>query len=96
VQTGFVPHPLPFGARLLYVFLAIPQGAFLGVALTQTRGVLYAHYAIARPAAAVIADQHDAGAVMWIAGGMMLFATFMITVATWAAREREPALGYTS
>lgn len=89
VQTGFVAHPLPFAARLLYVFLAIPQGAFVGLALYQTRGVLYAHYAAGVPASQALAGQHDAGALMWIGGGLAMFAAFLITAAAWAAAERE-------
>jgi cytochrome c oxidase assembly factor CtaG len=94
VQTGFVPHPVRFEARLLYVFLAIPQGAFLGLALYQTRVVLYAHYAALQPAAVALADQHNAGALMWMGGGILMFAAFVITAALWAAHEREPELRY--
>lgn len=94
VQTGFVPHPVVFPARMAYVFVAIPQGAFLGLALYQTRNVLYPSYAAGHSLAWVLADQHDAGALMWIGGGLLFFTAFMITAAMWAARERTPDLGY--
>lgn len=92
VQTGFVPHPLAFPARMLYVFLAIPQGAFLGLALYQTRQTLYAHYASGHALPWVLADQHAAGALMWIGGGMLFFTAFMLTAAMWAIRERHGSI----
>lgn len=93
VQTGIVVHQVAFPARMLYVFLAIPQGAFLGLALYQTRSVLYAHYAAGHSVAQVLVDQHNAGALMWIGGGMLFFTAFMLTAATWAARDSDERLG---
>jgi putative membrane protein len=92
VQVGYTPRPLPYPARMLYLFLAIPQGAFLGFAIYGARGVLYPHYAHAQTAALALADQQNGGAVMWIAGGLLLFIAFMCTAGAWAASERvEPA-----
>lgn len=96
VQTGYIPHPVSFPARMLYLFLAIPQGAFLGLALYQTRTVLYSHYATGRTLSAALADQHNAGAIMWMAGGLLFFSAFMLTTGMWAIRERTPQLGYTA
>lgn len=89
VQTGLVPHPVPFAARLLLIFLTVPQGAFLGVALLQTRAGLYPHYVRAMTPSAALADQHDAGAAMWIGGGLLLFCAFLLTLGAWAANERR-------
>jgi len=92
VQVGYTLRPVPYPARMLYVFLAIPQGAFLGLALYAARTVLYPHYLHDRTVAAALADQQNGGAVMWIAGGLLLFIAFMCTAAAWAAAERtEPA-----
>ncbi|HEY8314654.1 MAG TPA: cytochrome c oxidase assembly protein [Candidatus Baltobacteraceae bacterium] len=88
VQVGYAPRPVAFPARMLYLFLAIPQGAFLGLTIFSSRYVLYAHYAIGRSPAAALADQQNAGAVMWIGGGAIVFVAFMITAAVWAAHER--------
>ncbi|MFN2528015.1 MAG: cytochrome c oxidase assembly protein [Candidatus Baltobacteraceae bacterium] len=96
VQTGFIPYRLSFPARMLFVFLAIPQGAFLGLALYQTRYVLFAHYANGQTLAATLADQHNGGAVMWIAGGMTFFTAFMLTAGMWAVREQPPRLATAS
>jgi cytochrome c oxidase assembly factor CtaG len=87
VQVGYTPRPLPYPARMLYLFLAIPQGAFLGLALYAARQVLYAHYLRGSTVALALADQQNGGAVMWIAGGLLLFIAFMCTAGAWAAAE---------
>jgi cytochrome c oxidase assembly factor CtaG len=48
--------------------------------------VLYPHYAVHSGA---LADQTNAGAVMWIAGGAPLFVALLWLVAEWGARERR-------
>ena len=92
VQVGYTPRPLAYPARMLYLFLAIPQGAFLGLAIYAARGVLYPHYLLGHTAAMALLDQQNGGAVMWIVGGLLLFIAFMCTAGAWAAAERaEPA-----
>jgi cytochrome c oxidase assembly factor CtaG len=81
-----VPHAPPHAVRLLAIFMAIPMSAFLGFTFYVERHVLYPHYAL-RPGA--VADQMNAGAVMWIAGGVPLFVALLCVVADWAARERR-------
>lgn len=88
VQTGYVPRPVPYPARMLYLLLAIPQGAFLGLAIYAARSVMYPHYLQGHTAAGALADQQNGGAVMWIMGGFLLFVAFMATCAAWAASER--------
>lgn len=90
-------RPLPFPARILYLLLALPQGALLAFALLSSHRVLYAHYA-ADPNA--LADQANAAAVMWIGGGLTLFIAFLGTFGAWALREsaasRDPLPGGTA
>ncbi len=88
VQVGYAPLAVPYPARMLYIFLAIPQGAFLGLAIYAARGVLYPHYLAVRGFSSALADQQNGGAVMWIAGGFLLFLAFMLTAGAWAASER--------
>lgn len=88
VQVGYTPRPMPYAFRMAYLFLAIPQGAFLGFALYATHHILYRHYLIDRTLGAALEDQHNGGAVMWIAGGLLLFTAFMCCGAKWAASER--------
>jgi cytochrome c oxidase assembly factor CtaG len=75
-------HPV----RLLMLFLALPTSAFLGFILYVMRAPLYAHYA-AFPGA--LADQQNAGAVMWIAGGGPVLVALLWCVADWGTRERR-------
>jgi len=87
VQVGFVPRPVSFPARMLYLVLMFPQGAFLGLAIYGSRHVLYPHYAAALGGGAAL-DQQNGGAIMWIAGGFIMFVAFMLVAASWARSER--------
>jgi cytochrome c oxidase assembly factor CtaG len=88
LPAGSLPRPVPYAVRLLLVFLAIPQGAFLAVALQSARGVLYPHYLATQSVAQALADQRTAGEIMWLGGGTLLFVAFIAVAAAWAARER--------
>ncbi len=89
VQVGYTPHQVPFPVRIFYLFLALPQGAFLGLAIYSSKQVLYHHYLAGRSFSAALADQRDAGAIMWIGGGALLFVAFMLTAIVWASRDRQ-------
>src|SRR5665213_2484901 len=80
------PHAPTHPVRLLALFLALPMSAFLGFTFYVSRHVLYAHYAVR---AGALDDQMNAGAVMWIAGGLPLFVALLWIVADWGARERR-------
>ncbi len=80
-------RPLPYPARLLYLFVALPQGALLAFALAGTRHVLYPHYAAVNGVGAALSDQSNAAAVMWIGGGLVLLVAFLLTFGAWAMRE---------
>lgn len=79
-------RPFAYPVRLLYLLVALPQGALLAFALAASRHPLYAHYA-RNPAA--LADQSNAAAIMWIGGGLVVFVAFLCTFGAWALRERE-------
>ncbi|MBV8148331.1 MAG: cytochrome c oxidase assembly protein [Candidatus Eremiobacteraeota bacterium] len=83
-------RPLAYPARLLYLAVALPQGALLGMVIGSSPKPLYAHYvAAAGSVSSALADQADAAAVMWIAGGFVVFSAFLLTLASWACREAE-------
>jgi putative membrane protein len=82
-------HPPPYVARLLYLVVALPQGAFLGAALTSSRVPLYPYYVATLGSANALVDQQNAGAVMWIAGGLTVFIALLATLGAWAMRERD-------
>lgn len=92
VQVGYAPREVPYPARMLYVFLAIPQGAFVAFALGASNRVLYPYYLQAFPSpGAALADQRGGADLMWIVGGFLLFAAFMLVAAAWAHDERRAA-----
>jgi putative membrane protein len=89
-------RPLSYPERMLYLAVALPQGALLGMAILSAREPLYAHYAgAAGSAAAALGDQSNAAAVMWILGGLTILSALLLTLAAWARREmeNEPTLG---
>jgi putative membrane protein len=78
-----VPHRPGFTGRLLYLMLAAGPLALVGVAMQASTRPWYASYV--GPGA--LGDQHDAGAIMWVGGGLAL-ATATIAVA-WSGLLRE-------
>lgn len=86
-------RPNPYPVRLLYLIVALPQGALLAVALGAARTPLYPHYARLMSTAQAVSDQQNAAAVMWIAGGLAVFIAILATMGTWAARELRAAGG---
>jgi len=81
-------RPLNYPARLLYLIVALPQGALLGLALFSAATPLYAHYlAVAPSAAQALDDQRNAAALMWIAGGLAVLLAMLFTLGAWARRE---------
>jgi putative membrane protein len=86
-QPWRMPHPV----RLLYLFLAMPQNSFLGVALLSTQRVLYLHYVtvVRTWGPTPLDDQHLGGALMWVIGDIV-FLTAMVGV-VWAWMRFEDA-----
>lgn len=64
------PRRIGYPARLLYLFVAMPVTALLGVAIADANHVLYAHYAADPPPwpATPLQDQRTAGTLLWISG----------------------------
>lgn len=80
------PHAAAHPLRILALFLSLPMSAFLGFAFYVTKYVLYAHYT-GRPDA--LADQMNAGAVMWLSSGTPVLLALLWCVADWGVRERR-------
>ena len=96
VAADPVPRKLSFPARLLYLVLAMPLEAFIGVAILSADSVLYPHYeTLAAPwgGAAALADQGRAGALMWITGDLVALTAGLLVAAAWfrhdEARQRR-------
>jgi putative copper resistance protein D len=82
-----LPHPM----RLFYLFLAMPQNSFLGVALLQTSTVLYPHYVTNGRTwgPSPLEDQHLGGVLMWVMGDMAFLAGMAVVVALWVRYEER-------
>jgi putative membrane protein len=89
--VGADPSPwrLPHGGRVLYLFLGMPQSAFLGLAIYSAPDVLYSHYATLPNGwgLSALADQAWAGAIMWLGGDMMFFVALILAVWVWLRAE---------
>lgn len=90
-----VRHRLPYGARILAVFLTVPVHAVLGVAILSSSTLLAdGYYAEARPSwtSAPLDDQRTGGGILWAVGDLLgLAATTVVLVQWMQADEREAA-----
>jgi putative membrane protein len=80
-----LPHPV----RLFYLFLAMPQNSFLGIALMSAPAALYQHYLTNDrtwgPTPAV--DQSVGGMLMWVGGDVVFLLAMGLVVAAWVRAE---------
>lgn len=83
------PSPL---VRILYVLLAMPPMALVGVALASSDTLRYESYASPAQALGVsaLADQHAGGMIMWV-GGTLTLALAVVWIG-WSALRREEEL----
>ena len=85
------PWRLPHPVRILYLFLAMPQNSFLGVALLSASTVLYPHYVTNQRAWGIppLEDQALGGVLMWVVGDVAFLAGMMVVVALWMRHEER-------
>jgi cytochrome c oxidase assembly factor CtaG len=90
--VGIDPSPkrLSHPARLLYLFLAMPQASFLGLAMWGADRVLYPAYQAALGPAA-LDDQRLAGTIMGSAGMLVMVPALGLVLLDWLAREEREA-----
>ena len=83
------PWRLAHPVRLLYLFLAMPQNSFLGVALLSASTVLYPHYVTnARNwGPTPLEDQQMGGMLMWVGGDLAFLAGMALVVVLWMRHE---------
>lgn len=82
--TPWSPGPLAYPVRMLYLLVAMPAEALLGFSLYGARHVLYPHYV-----GAGLADQQNAGEIMWIGSSFVMFVAFMVVGYEWAQHEQR-------
>jgi cytochrome c oxidase assembly factor CtaG len=79
-----MPHPLRVG----YLFLQGPVNTFLALAIYSSGRVLYPHYASGRAwGPDPLDDQHLGGAIMWVAGDLLLLVATGLALAAWMRNE---------
>ncbi len=83
------PWRLPRPVRLFYLFLAMPQNSFLGVALMNAGAVLYPHYLTNLRAwgPSPLDDQALGGILMWVGGDVAFLVGMGLVVAMWVREE---------
>jgi len=90
VRADPSPSVLSYPAKILYLFVAMPAMALLGLTIVSTRNVLYPSYALAEGAARALADQRAAGAIMWAGTMVLIVPALGVVLWEWmAADERE-------
>src|SRR5439155_12036678 len=94
--VGVDPSPsrLSHPARILYLFLSMPQSALLGLAIYDSDRLLYPHYLSTSPLVgpSALSDQHLAGAIMWTTGMFFILPALALVFLDWMRREeRETA-----
>lgn len=82
-----LPHPV----RMLYLFLAMPQNSFLGLAMYGTGTVLFDHYAtnVRGWGPTPLEDQQLAGVLMWVGGDLVFLAAMVAVIAAWMRHEER-------
>jgi cytochrome c oxidase assembly factor CtaG len=85
------PWRLPYPVRLFYLFLAMPQNSFLGVAIMNAADVLYPHYAtLARDwGPDPLVDQQAAGTLMWVWGDLTFLLAMLLVIVAWVRQEER-------
>jgi putative membrane protein len=80
-----LPHPV----RLFYLFLAMPQNSFLGIALMSAPASLYPHYQTIERAwgPTPVVDQNIGGMLMWVGGDVVFLLAMGFVVAAWVRAE---------
>jgi putative copper resistance protein D len=82
-----ISHP----ARILYLFLSMPQTALLGLAIYGSDRLLYPYYLRTSPLVgqSPIGDQHLAGAIMWTTGMLFIVPALAFVLIDWMNREER-------
>src|SRR6266511_4355866 len=98
--VGLDPNPArpSHPARLLYLFLAMPVTALLGLAIYSSSRLLYPYYGPASRSIGFspIADQHLAGAttirsIMWEGGMLLMVVALALVLLDWMRRDEREA-----
>lgn len=93
VAVDPAPSRMGYPARIAYVFLQLPQGSFLAMAILFADSPLYAHYATLGSPYGIdaLADQRLAAGIMWFVGDVIFLIATLAVLAAWMRRETTSA-----
>lgn len=99
IAVGIDPlrRPLSYGARLLFVVIALPIHAIVGVALLSARHPIAAHWyrSLGRTwGPGVLADQRIGAGILWSVGELFGLAVLAIVLRGWMQSEDRKAARY--
>jgi putative copper resistance protein D len=85
------PHRMRHPARILYLFLQMPQNSFLAMAILFAGTPLYPHYATLGSPYGIdaLADQRLAAGIMWLAGDVIFLAALLAVLGGWMRSEER-------
>lgn len=80
-------HPL----RAIYLFVAMPQNAFVGNAIYSSGSVMYSHYETINRTwgPTPLGDQQMAGVIMWVVGDLLFLAALGFVAYGWVKHEER-------
>lgn len=83
------PRRMSYPARIGYVFLQLPQGSFLAMAILFAERPIYAHYATLGAPYGIdaLADQRLAAGIMWFVGDVIFLVATLAVLAVWMRNE---------
>jgi cytochrome c oxidase assembly factor CtaG len=83
------PYRMSYPARILYLFLQMPQNTFLALAIYSATSPLYPHYVTTGRTwgPSPLVDQQAAGAIMWVWGDLTFLVALLLMVAAWMRDE---------
>ena len=89
VAVDPAPRRMSYPARIAYVFLQLPQGSFLAMAILFAESPLYEHYATLGAPYGIdaLADQRLAAGIMWFVGDVIFLLATLAVVAGWMRSE---------
>ena len=89
VAVDPAPRRMGYPARIAYVFLQLPQGSFLAMAILFAESPLYAHYVTlgAPYGIEALADQQLAAGIMWFVGDVIFLLATLAVLAGWMRTE---------
>jgi putative membrane protein len=91
ISPSVTAPPLPYGARLLYVFVFGMPMTVVAAMITGAEDLLYPFYAAAPRVIALAAldDQRLGGLIMWVPAGLVPLTAFTAVFFRWVASEPD-------